>query len=151
MGDLTLDLSVREFACKCKYPDCKAHKSVAHMPLVLLIQDAADHFKKKYYASDVRITITCGNRCKKHDVDVQMKDAGKTRAEAEAMDSQHVYCTAADHRMQVMTGLNWQTVPNDDLYDYYDKKYFDRLGVGFYGDRVHVDTRQTKARWGMTK
>jgi len=151
MGDLTTNLSVREFACKCNYPDCKAHKSVAHMPLVTVLQEAADYFKSKYYATKVSIEITCGNRCKKHDIEVQIKDAGKTRTEAEAMESKHVECIAADHRISVLVGINWQTVPNEDLYYYYDKKYFDKYGVGFYGNRVHLDTRSDKARWGMKK
>lgn len=148
MGDLTKNLSVKEFACKCEYPDCKAHKSVAHMPLVLTLQEAADHFKQVYKATEVSIEITCGNRCKKHDVDVQTKDTGKTRAEAEAMDSQHVYCVAADHKIKVLTGMYWMTVEPEDIYNYYDKKYFDRFGVGLYSNRVHVDTRSKKARWG---
>ncbi len=42
MGDLTPNLSVKEFACKCKDPGCK-YKQAAHMPLVLMIQDAADY------------------------------------------------------------------------------------------------------------
>lgn len=155
MGNLTTDLSTSEFACPCKYPDCKAHKKVAHMPLVLAIQAAADFFRKKYHATDISVDITCGNRCKKHDVDVQMKDAGKTRAEAEAMDSQHVSCIAADHRMYVHTGTSKMLVPTEELYEYYDTTYPNSCGVGYYtdknGGRIHIDTRATRARWGKPK
>ena len=34
-----------------------------------------------------------------------------------------------------------------ELYDYYDKKFFESHGVGLYSNRVHIDTRKKKARW----
>jgi len=133
MGDLTKNLSASEFACRCKYDDC-THKLVADMRLALAIQDAADHFSVG--GKKVKIEITGPNRCIKHNAD-----------EGGEPNSMHIHCIAADHRISVMDGLNWQQVPVADLYDYYDKKYFDRYGVGLYFGRVHLDTRKQKARW----
>lgn len=140
MGDLTANLSAAEFACRCNYPDCH-HKKVAHMPLVLAIQDAADHFKAKYKASAVSVQITGPNRCPRHN--------GET--EGAAANSPHVDCIAADHKIRVVVGGLPVSVPPKELYTYYDTKYFDRYGVGLYANRVHLDTRGEKARWDKTK
>lgn len=146
MGNLTANLNWEEFSCDCKNADCPA-KLVAHMPLVLVIQGAADHFKERRKATRVRVDITGGNRCKPHNIDVQMIEAKKTRAEAEASKSTHIDCIAADHKIFVEVGGEWQMVEPKELYDYYDKKFFDSHGVGLYSNRVHIDTRKKKARW----
>ena len=137
MGDLTANLSAKEFACTCSYQECNAHKVVAHMPLVLAIQDAADHFKAQNHATAVRVTITGGNRCP--------KDNAAT--EGAATSSKHLLCIAADHRIAVQIGTAWMTIPPDDLYNYYDRKYPTSHGIGLYNHRVHLDTRPVKARW----
>ena len=146
MGDLTENLSVREFACDCNYAECKSKLS-AHMPLVLAIQSAADHFKREYRAERVRVTITDGNRCKPNNTDIQMEWAGKTREEAERSDSRHMYHISSDHRIEVLIEGHWKLVPIDILAAYYDYKHPDSYGIGRYSNRVHLDTRLSKARW----
>ena len=137
MGNLTANLSVEEFACNCKNADCTVHKAVAHMPLVVAIQDAADHFKAQNHATAVKVTITGGNRCP--------KDNAAT--DGAATSSKHLLCIAADHRIAVQIGTAWMTIPPEDLYNYYDRKYPNSHGIGLYSNRVHLDTRKVKARW----
>lgn len=139
MGDLTLNLSVREFACKCHYQDCNG-KLVAHMPLVLAIQDACDHFETKYDAQKVSVTISGPNRCPKHNAD-----------EGGAPGSTHKDYIAADIKIRVKLAGEWHYIDPIDMYQYFDSKYPDTYGLGLYHNRVHIDTREEKARWDKTQ
>lgn len=135
MGDLTANLSVWEFACKCKYPDCNG-KRVAHMPLVLTLQKACDYFLKYYDAKKVSIEISGPNRCAKHNAD-----------EGGAPNSTHVDYIAADIKIKVLLADKWYPVPPETMYEYFDKTYPNSYGVGLYDNRIHVDTRSERARW----
>lgn len=139
MGDLTKNLSKHEFSCQCRLKDCPA-KLVADFELVNVLQEACDHFKALYKAESVIIDITGGNRCRPHNASIN----------GSATNSHHIDCIAADHKIfykLTSTGNKIQVDPKV-VYDYYDKKYFDKYGVGLYSNRVHIDVRKTKARWG---
>ena len=131
MGDLTKNISASELACRCNYEDCPA-KLVAHMPLVVAMQDAVDHFKDKYEATKAIINITGPNRCAKHNADEEGTSTG----------SKHVDCIAADHHIKVwVSECRWLKVPATELALYYDEKYPESHGIGIYNKgRVHLDT-----------
>ena len=67
MGDLTKNLSRKEFACKC---GC-GFDTIDFMT-VTLIQDSVGYFTKKYN-SKIKVKITGPNRCKKHNEKIQKK------------------------------------------------------------------------------
>lgn len=138
MGNLTKNLSTEEFACRCNYPDCHL-KLVAHMPLVLAIQGAADHFADKHIAR-VKIVISGPNRCPKHNA-----------AEGGAKESTHQDAIAADHHLEIAVGGRWVLIAPLELYKYYDSKYPNKYGIGLYDNRVHLDTREVRARWNNSQ
>ena len=130
MGDCTKNLSAYEMACRCKYEDCNL-KKVAHMPLMVLIQEAGDYFQEKYNATALSISITGPNRCRKHNED-----------EGGAAASPHIDGIAADHRIKVKINGEWVTISAEELALYYDKRYPTSHGVGIYPrGRVQLDTR----------
>ena len=135
MGDLTHNLSLHEFACRCNYDDCM-HKESVDFTLVNVLQTACDDFGVKY-GCRVRIKITGGNRCPKHNAD-----------EDGAPGSKHQYLNAADHKLFLMVDGEWRQVPPREQYAYYNDKYPDKYGLGLYSNRCHLDTRADKARWG---
>lgn len=134
MGDLTANLSLNEFACKCSLPTC-THKETADYRLVNALQSACDYFKSKYKAP-VSITITSGNRCREHNA-----------AEGGKPESKHIYCIAADLKISVKIAEKWHQVDPQEVYNYFDTFYSDRYGLGLYHNRVHFDVRSRKARW----
>lgn len=77
---------------------------------------------------DSSITINSGCRCAKHNASV-----------GGAGDSQHVKGTAADI---VVKGFTPRAV-----YELLTQAYPDTYGVGVYKSWVHIDVRETKARW----
>ena len=126
MGDLSDNLSRYEMAC-----NCGCGFDTVDFDLVHTLQDAVDHFALKY--GDCKVIITGPNRCPTHN-----------KANGGAPNSQHLYGKAADHKLYV----NGDQIDPREVYDYYDKTYPRSHGVGLYHNRVHVDVRKTKARWG---
>jgi uncharacterized protein YcbK (DUF882 family) len=53
--------------------------------------------------------------------------------------SQHMFGKGADIRV---SGIHPQ-----EIYDYFDRHYPDKYGIGLYVDRIHFDVRPLKARW----
>jgi len=77
---------------------------------------------------DKPIIITSGCRCSKHN-----------RAVGGAKNSYHIWGLAADFY-----------IPGEDMdmvADRIDAAFPDTLGLGRYGNRVHLDVRKKKARW----
>ena len=126
MGDLTTNISRSEFACKC---NCGF--DTVDIALAEALQDCVDHFGHCY------ILITGPNRCEKHNNSV-----------GGALNSQHIYGRAADFRIfDVKTRTQVSPV---EVYDYMDKAYKGKYGLGLYSNRVHFDTRSGPcARWGI--
>lgn len=89
--------------------------------LIEVIQDVRDHFGEP-------VVISSGLRCEAHN-----KRVGG------APKSQHLLGTAADLRIA--------KVKPGDVYDYLDKKYPNKYGVGRYNTFTHIDVRSNRARW----
>lgn len=89
--------------------------------LIEVIQDVRDHFGEP-------VVISSGLRCETHN-----KRVGG------AAKSQHLLGTAADLRIA--------KVNPGDVYDYLDKKYPNKYGVGRYNTFTHIDVRANRARW----
>jgi uncharacterized protein YcbK (DUF882 family) len=87
------------------------------------LQDVRTHFKK-----GVNVEDHSGFRTPTHNKNV----GGSTN-------SQHMYALAADFHV---VGVAPKTV-----YDYLNKKYPNKYGIGLYSWGVHVDTRKEKSRW----
>lgn len=121
MGDLTSNFSRSEFACKC---GCGF--DTVDIELVQVLEEVRAHFFAK------SLIITSGCRC----------HANNARAGGCAK-SQHLVAKAADFKIKddtvyVNPGL---------IFDYLDKRYPTKFGIGLYHNRVHVDVRRNKARW----
>ena len=147
MGDLSHNFSRSEFECKCSYPEC-IHTPV-DIELVMVIQDAIDHFEhlESQRAPDLeRIAahINSGYRCAKHNDDV-------TDGEGSGV---HTFGIAADIWLEYVYPLGPRArIPQTDLADYFEAKYPDKYGIGRYPrmtqsqERTHIDVRKQKARW----
>ncbi|MDB2704933.1 hypothetical protein N9Y67_00160 [Pseudomonadota bacterium] len=144
MGDLTPNLSRREF--KCTGVNC--HRSgkgncgsdTIDFDLVNYLQATVNHFKLKY-GRDVRIDITGPNRCKTHNDALREKykrTGGKFGAKT-AKGSQHALFRAADFKL-FFRDENKQISPRE-VFDYLDKKYGNKVALGLYVNRCHIDTR----------
>lgn len=94
--------------------------------LVDVEQDVRDHYEKP-----VNIRKHSGFRTASHNS--KTKNASKQ--------SQHLYGMAADFHVD---GVSPQ-----EVYDYLDKKYPNKYGIGLYitSGFVHIDVRKEKSRW----
>lgn len=125
MGDISKNLSRREFACQC---GCGF--DTVDFELAQVIQATADHFAKKEGLPRVSVFINSGCRCEKHNA-----------AEGGSEGSKHKLGIAADYRIGDVTA--------SDVADYLEKTYPDKYGIGRYNGRTHIDVRSGKARWDM--
>lgn len=139
MGDLTKNLSRSEFEC-----ECGCGFDTVDYELVTIIQDAVNYFELKY-SSKIRVEITGGDRCQKHNEEVQ-KEYVKNYIPFSSK-STHIEAKAADHKIFMIKNDLKIQVPPQEVYDYYDKKYPNSKGIGSYNNRTHVDSRTIKARW----
>lgn len=130
MGDLTTNFSRHEFACKC---GCGL--DTIDYKLVKILQETVDHFSKIYM--NVKAYVSSGNRCVPHN----KREGGSTT-------SFHIVCKASDFTLTYETFSGTREMINPaSVYAYLDEKYSDSLGLGIYNNRVHMDVRETKARW----
>ena len=121
MGDLTTNFSRHEFACQC---GCGF--DTVDIELIQVLEDIRAHFFAK------SLIITSGYRC----------HANNAKAGGSAK-SQHLIGKAADFKVKDDCGY----VNPGLVYDYLDRKFPARLGLGLYSNRVHVDVRSHAARW----
>ena len=61
------------------------------------------------------------------------------KVEGSSSNSRHMYAVAAD--------LHVVGVSHKEVYNYLNKKYPNKYGIGLYSWGVHVDTRKEKSRW----
>lgn len=106
-----------EFKCKCGQCD---HEAVDH-ELIVVLEDLRTWF-------DEAVTISSGNRCPDHN-----------DAVGGAPNSKHLYSLAADVWVKNVTPAQ--------VYEYLDKKYPNKYGIGLYNAWVHIDVRDQRARW----
>ncbi|MCK5018998.1 MAG: hypothetical protein KAS32_18200 [Candidatus Peribacteraceae bacterium] len=100
---------------------CNCGFNTVDFELAEVLEELREHFNKP-------VAITSGCRCESYN-----------RKIGGSKNSQHKYGKAADI---VVTGIKPSTV-----YKYLNSKYPDRYGIGKYSNWIHVDTRQSKARW----
>jgi uncharacterized protein YcbK (DUF882 family) len=118
VGDLSKHFSRTEFACTCMEPcGCDTVDS----ELIKVLEEVREKFGKS-------ITITSGHRCPAHN-----KRVGGAKT------SQHLTGRAADIKVE--------DTDSRKVYEYLDKRYPQRLGLGNYLTFTHVDTRGGPARW----
>ncbi len=118
MGDISKNFSRFEFECKCR---C-GFNTVDVELLKVLQEDIRNHYNKK-------VTITSGCRCFMSNMHIL----------GAAKDSYHVKAQAADFKVD--------GVDNADLYRYLHVKFRGKYGIGLYSTHVHLDVRNTEARW----
>lgn len=116
MSELSRYFKRSEFACKCW---C-GFDSV-DVELLQVLEAVREHF-------NAPVTITSGNRCKRHNTNV-----------GGSINSQHCNGIAADIKVE---GIVPEAVVN-----YLNSKYPDKYGIGLYSGWTHVDVREEKARW----
>lgn len=111
---IELNFRLREFQCPC----CQRIK--LHPELVKRLQFLRCELNHP-------IVVTSGYRCAEHN-----KTVGG------ATDSQHLYGTAADIRVDGIPPVEVARAA---------EKYFQDGGLGIYKNHVHIDVRGYKARW----
>ena len=119
MGDLTKNFSRKEFECHC---GC-GFNTIDYLTLMIL-----QRYVRDYYEAKVTITSAC--RCFQHN----MNTKGASRQ------SNHVFGIAVDF---TVSGVSPRRV-----YNHIDRHFPTSLGLGLYADRVHLDSRKEKVRWG---
>jgi uncharacterized protein YcbK (DUF882 family) len=121
MGDLSKNLSRKEFACKC---GCGFDTVDAET--IKVIQDVCDYF-------ECWVRITSGCRCPAHN-----------RSEKGSKNSQHLLARASD----CVFILDTEAIDTTEIH-YYLVNEYDGYGFGLYDNFNHIDTRSGKpARWG---
>jgi uncharacterized protein YcbK (DUF882 family) len=121
-GDISRNLSRREFACHC---GCGF--DTVDFELAKVLQDVVDHFQEGTLTK-IRIHINSGCRCKKHNAN-----------EGGSLKSKHLIGRAADFYLE--------HIHPDKVADYLESKYHDKYGIGRYIGRTHFDSRRAMARW----
>lgn len=117
MGDLSDNFSRYEFECHC---GCEFN--AADIELIKVLEDVRIHFKNRI------IGIHSGCRCPYWN-----------GHEKGTKDSQHQNGIAADFEVIGVTTRK--------VYDYLDKTYPDKYGIGYYSSWIHLDIRKEKGRW----
>lgn len=125
MGDISRNLSRKEFACPCG----KCNKDTVDFQLAEVLQDVVNHFVTEYGEMlQISIRINSGHRCAEHN-----------KAVGGSASSLHLDGRAADFIVK--------NVHPDEVADYLEAKYPNTFGIGRYRGRTHVDTRSGMARW----
>jgi uncharacterized protein YcbK (DUF882 family) len=123
-----------EFAC-----ECGCGFNAVDVELLSVLMGIRTHFGLEL-GYETSIKINSPNRCRLHNEEVQKKY--NPNYVAFSSKSTHMYGIAADI---VVRGVHADLVA-----DYLEGRYPDKYGIGRYSnpDRVHIDVRATKARWG---
>lgn len=129
MGDLSTNLSRYEMAC-----ECKCGFDTVDAMLVKVLQSAVNYFQLQTHEK-VRLEITGGNRCEKHNATIK----------GAVENSQHTNAKAADFKL-FFNRTDKQIKPSV-VARYLNSKYKHRFGIGIYRNRVHLDVRDSRARW----
>lgn len=130
MGDMTVNISRKELACKCKCGD-----DSMDFETITVLQGACDYFAFKYNLPKVTLVIHSAYRCLKYN----RKPASEGGPGSNDR-SQHPRARAIDFHIV--------EVPLAEVYDYLDTMYHDKYGLGKYDSFIHIDTRTNgPARW----
>lgn len=91
--------------------------------LLDVLQDVRDHYK-------------AGVNIEKHS---SYRTPTHNKKEGGSANSRHMYGVAADFHVV--------GVAHKEVYNYLNKKYPNKYGIGLYSWGVHIDTRTAKSRW----
>ena len=137
MGDLSKNFSKHEFVCDCTIEQCSNKnifngkeyclKMSVDAELIKVMQEITDYFAERVVGKAVA-KVTSGYRC-----DWWNGVSGGSKR------SKHTLGVASDF---CIIGVDAK-----DIYDYADKKYAGRYGIGLYINRIHIDVRKNAARW----
>lgn len=130
MGDISRNLSRYEFECPC---GCET--DTVDYELVEVLQRTVNDFQVMYPDYDVAIHINSGCRCPDYNATI----------DGASPNSKHTIYRAAD--FYLYDKKSQAHIDDDKVYEYLDKIYATRFGIGRYNGRTHLDTRSTKARW----
>lgn len=139
MGDLTENLSRKEFAC-----NCGCGFDTVDTELIPALQHGVDFFENKY-SCDVWIEITGPNRCYESNLKLVLKGIA-------AVNSQHVFGRAVDFKLFKVVLRNGKRAKGEqinpaEVYAFYNDNYHE-FGIGEYSNRLHLDSRSNgPARW----
>ncbi len=138
MGDLTKNISRHEL--RCNGTDCDGEGNncgidTMDWETIEVVQDCCDYFATLLGFGRVFCTITSAARCMNHN-NRPMSEGGAGSNE----NSQHPLYRAIDFRIR--------GVAPSTIYNYLDKKYPGKYGIGRYTTFTHIDTRTNgPARW----
>ncbi len=143
MGDLTKNISRHELSCRCG-----CGYDIADFETVNILQVTADYFGA-VYQEKIIIDISGPNRCIEHNETVQKKY--NVNYVPYSSKSKHIDGGAVDFKLfrKALNGSKIQILPKV-IHSHLDKKYPNRLGLGLYNNRNHMDPRSTRARWDKT-
>lgn len=138
MGKITNNIYTHELVCKCGDPECNV--TILHNePIIEIVQDVCDYFKRKYKVKKVTLVIGSAARCYVYNrLPVKQGGAGSND------NSQHPRGHAIDFKIYLPSCEQVSTV---EVYEHLDKKYPNTLGLGLYSSFNHVDGRAAKGRW----
>lgn len=124
MGDISEHFDRSEFECKdnCGFV-------AVDIELISVLEDLRSYFGGP-------ITITSGCRCQKHNTEIP----------GAAPNSMHTKGIAVDFKTKNSAK---RQVHSRYIYDYLDRKYPNKYGIGLYNNRIHLDVRSDRARWSM--
>jgi uncharacterized protein YcbK (DUF882 family) len=141
MGDLTRNFSRKEFECKC---GC-GFNTIDYELICILQNDLIQHFEIKYECK-ISVIITSGDRCVNHNEEVQ-KEYNSDYVPFSSK-SQHIFARAADFKVYKVYENNKIQIDPKEIYEYLDKRYPNKYGLGLYYNRNHLDTRSGSGkRW----
>lgn len=106
-----------EFKCNCGKCSC----DTVDYELLQVLEDVREFFNSP-------VTVNSGHRCEKYNEAVGGKE-----------NSKHLLGQAADI---VVRGVHPHTV-----YNFLDRTYHSKYGLGRYDTFTHIDVRSQKARW----
>ena len=112
------------FAC-----ECGCGFDTVDVELLDVLEDLESYF-------GVKITELHGCRCRQHNETVKEKGPDYIPWSS---NSQHLYAKAADVKLDGISPFM--------VYEYLDKKYINKYGLGKYKTFTHIDVRKLKARW----
>lgn len=155
MGDLSRNFSMKEFACKCKDPDCPRKHGKPDPRLIIGLEELRARAQATICHNSI-VIIVSGLRCEAHDqaANDNNKAAGLTHREPWTP-GLHCQGIAADVQVEYVDGVTLQRcrVSADNVYSlaiacptWYDGQGGIGVGPGLYS--VHLDVREGPgARW----
>lgn len=139
MGDVSEHFSRHEFACKCG-----CGQDTVDVELITVLENLRIHFTTAKNTECI-VSVESGNRCVEYNEKVQ-RQSDPTYLPYSSK-SQHLVSKAADVKIYMRVGDDWQQLPPDEVATYLDRKHPNKYGVGYYNTWTHIDVRKSPGRW----